>query len=91
MQNSTSHPSLETVELPVQGMDCAGCTRTVQQALTKLPGVAAANVLLGAERAVVHLDPSQVDRATLRRAIEGVGYTVPEPVTMAAESVAARA
>lgn len=83
MLSSASHPSLETIELPVSGMDCSGCTRTVQQAITKLPGVDAAEVLLSPEKAIVRLDPAQVDRAVLRRAIESAGYTVPEPVTSA--------
>ena len=32
-------PELTTLEVPIAGMDCAGCTRSVQQALTALPGV----------------------------------------------------
>jgi Cd2+/Zn2+-exporting ATPase/Cu+-exporting ATPase len=67
----------KTVEFPVQGMDCAECALHVQHAIEKLPGVASANVLLGAEKAVVRLDAGLVDMPTLRRAVEGAGYRVP--------------
>ncbi|MFQ5569619.1 MAG: heavy metal translocating P-type ATPase [Rhodothermales bacterium] len=66
------------LELPVCGMDCAGCARTVRQAVEKLPGVRSAEVLLSAEKAVIELDPAEP--ATLdavRQAIEATGHTVP--------------
>ncbi|MDP9471372.1 MAG: cadmium-translocating P-type ATPase [Chloroflexota bacterium] len=68
----------QIVEVPIQGMDCADCTRSVQQALTQLAGVQSADVLLSAEKAVIRLDPAQVDRAAIRKAVEGAGYRVPE-------------
>lgn len=90
MTETPVHPELKTIEVPVHGMDCVGCTRTVQQALTKLPGVASADVLLSSEKAIVQHDPAQVDQARLRRAIEDAGYTVPEPFETANESMAAQ-
>lgn len=67
------------LELPVCGMDCAGCARTVQQAITGVPGVRSADVLLSTEKAVVELDPSApASFADIRRAVERAGYTVPE-------------
>jgi len=77
----TTPPILDALEISVMGMDCAGCTRTVQQALIALPGVHSADVLLGAEKAIVRCDPGAVDLPTLTRAIEGAGYRVPAPVT----------
>ncbi len=66
------------LEIPVRGMDCAECTMHVQHALTALPGVDDVHVLLSSEKAVLQIDPSQVDLATIRKAVEGAGYTVPE-------------
>ncbi len=66
------------LEVPVRGMDCAACTVHVQRALAALPGVADVRVLLSAEKAVLHVDPTKVDLPTLRKAVEGAGYTVPE-------------
>ena len=67
----------KTIEFPVQGMDCAECALHVQHAIEKVPGVTSANVLLGAEKAIVRLDANLVDMPTLRRAVEGAGYQVP--------------
>jgi len=69
------------LEIPVQGMDCAECSIHVQHALTALPGVDDVHVLLSSEKAVLQVDPALVDLATIRKAVEGAGYTVPEPQT----------
>lgn len=67
----------QTLEIPISGMDCAECTQHVQQAIEKLPGVQSVNVFLGTEKAVVKLDPAQVDMPTIRAAVKGAGYDVP--------------
>ena len=69
--------SPQTLEIPISGMDCTECTQHVQHAIEKLPGVQSVNVFLGAEKAVVKLDPSQVDMSAIRRAVQGAGYDVP--------------
>lgn len=66
------------LEVPVRGMDCAECTQHVQRALAALPGVEDVRVLLTSEKAVLSIDPTQVDLPTIRKAVEGAGYTVPE-------------
>ena len=66
------------LEVPVLGMDCAECTMHVQHALAALPGVDDVHVLLASEKAVLQIDPAQVDLPTIRKAVEGAGYTVPE-------------
>ena len=71
----------ETVEIPVKGMDCASCVKHVQEAIEALPGVSSANVLLSSEKAIVQLDPKQVDISTIARAVASAGYTVPETVS----------
>lgn len=81
--------NLQTLEIPISGMDCAECTQHVQHAIEKLPGVQSVNVFLGTEKAVVRLDPAQVDVPTIRTAVQGAGYDVPasdspkvDPVSM---------
>ncbi len=69
---------LQTLEVPVTGMDCAQCTQHVHQALAALPGVRSVQVLLAAEKAVLQLDPRQTDLPAIRQAVAAVGYTVPE-------------
>src|SRR2546427_8311227 len=66
------------LEIPVRGMDCAECTLHVQHALADLPGVDDVHVLLSSEKAVLQVDPALVDLPTIRKAVEGAGYTVPE-------------
>lgn len=81
--------NLQTLEIPISGMDCAECTQHVQHAIEKLPGVQSVYVFLGTEKAVVKLDPSQVDMSSIRTAVQGAGYDVPasdspkvDPVSM---------
>lgn len=69
---------MTTLELPVQGMDCASCAKHVEKALAGVPGVQAVEVRLTSEKAVLQLESGAVTRDDLRRAVEGVGYAVPE-------------
>jgi P-type Cu+ transporter len=68
----------QTLEIPIGGMDCADCTRHVQRAIADLPGVEGVEVWLGAEKAVVRLDPGRVDMGMIRSAVEKAGYAIPE-------------
>lgn len=70
--------NLQTLEIPVAGMDCTECTQHVQQAIAKLPGVASVNVLLSSEKAIIRLDPARVQVPAIRQAVEGAGYSVPD-------------
>lgn len=74
--------NLRTLEIPVAGMDCMECTQHVQQAIAKLPGVASVNVLLSSEKAIIRLDPEQVQFPMIQRAVEDAGYTVPTPTAV---------
>jgi Cu+-exporting ATPase len=67
----------QTLEVPIAGMDCAECTLHVQHAIEKLPGVESVNVFLSSEKAVIRLDPAQLDMTAIRFAVEGAGYSVP--------------
>jgi Cd2+/Zn2+-exporting ATPase/Cu+-exporting ATPase len=66
-----------TLEIPISGMDCAECTQHVQHAIEKLPGVQSVNVFLATEKAIVRLDPDQVELPDIRAAVQGAGYDVP--------------
>jgi Cd2+/Zn2+-exporting ATPase/Cu+-exporting ATPase len=79
----------QLTEIPIRGMDCAGCCATVQRSLTALPGVNQADVLLAAEKAIVYYDPKQIDLSTLRAAIEEAGYRVPAASESAADATPA--
>src|SRR5690625_1119609 len=65
------------IEIPVKGMDCAGCARNVQSTLENLSGVQSAEVLLSAEKARLITDSPSPDRLTIKKAVEDIGYHVP--------------
>src|SRR5688572_6760568 len=80
---------MKTLEIPISGMDCAECTQHVRHAIEDLPGVQSVNVFLATEKAIVQLDPAQVDLSAIRTAVQGAGYDVPasnspqpDPVSM---------
>ncbi len=69
---------LKTMQVPVQGMDCAECTLHVQHAIAALPGVETVSVYLASEKAVIQYDPARVDLPAIRKAVQGAGYSLPE-------------
>lgn len=77
---------LQTIEIPVAGMDCTECTQHVQRALCALPGVASATVLLSSEKAIIQLDPTTVQLPALYKAVESAGYSVPTATTPTADT-----
>ncbi|HEX9617087.1 MAG TPA: HAD-IC family P-type ATPase, partial [Anaerolineales bacterium] len=85
-------PEPTTIEVPIQGMDCADCTRHVQRAIAGLPGVESVDVFLASEKAVIRHLPGQVDLASIRQAVAEAGYSVPDtgaaPATVAPTTVA---
>lgn len=64
-----------TLELPITGMHCANCAKSVSRALEKVDGVLQADVNYANERAVVSL-AAGVERYDLIGAVEKVGYGV---------------
>ena len=77
-QTSPDNDARAEVTLPIDGMTCASCVRRVERALTKVPGVASANVNLATEKATVAFDPVEVSVEQLAAAVEKAGYRVPE-------------
>jgi Cu+-exporting ATPase len=67
----------ELVQIPIAGMTCEHCVRTVTQALQAVPGVAAAAVDLKNGSAELSLDPSRATVDRLRQAVEAAGYSMP--------------
>lgn len=86
--NAIVTANTQTLEIPIGGMDCTECTHSVQKAIAGLPGVESVNVFLSSEKAIVKLDPSKVDMPAIRKAVAGVGYSVPEVVERQASPAA---
>ncbi|MCL5045431.1 MAG: heavy metal translocating P-type ATPase [Actinobacteria bacterium] len=64
------------ITLPVQGMSCASCVKTIEGALGNLKGVSQASVNLMGGKATVDYDSSVVGLSDLEKAITDVGYEV---------------
>ena len=58
--------------LTIEGMSCAGCVKTVENALIEQPGVSAASVSLAQQTAAVD---GVTDVSLLVKAVEGAGYS----------------
>ena len=61
-------------EFAISGMTCASCARRVERSLSKVAGVASANVNLATEKATVTYGPDDASVADLIAAVEKAGY-----------------
>lgn len=68
--------SLQTVQIPVRGMTCAGCAGRVERSVLKVAGVTQAVVNLVTNEVIVSLS-APVPLTTLVEAVEASGYQVP--------------
>ncbi|MBC7812150.1 MAG: copper-translocating P-type ATPase [Burkholderiales bacterium] len=66
----------QEINLPITGMTCASCVRTVERAISKRPGVVSVNVNLATEKATVTYEPASVTRDDLVQAVEKAGYGI---------------
>jgi P-type Cu+ transporter len=64
----------QEVTIKVGGMMCATCVETIETTLKELPGVIAATVSLGTEKAYVTYNPSLTGPADMKKAIGDAGY-----------------
>lgn len=63
-----------SIWLSIEGMTCASCVQSVEQAVLKTPGVEACEVSLAEANAHVTLDPALASAADLLRSVESAGY-----------------
>ena len=66
--------SKSRIVLPIEGMSCASCAATVQEALTGAAGVAAATVNYATAKAAVDYDDAQTGVAELIKTVRTAGY-----------------
>jgi P-type Cu+ transporter len=68
----------ERVDLPVSGMSCAACARSIENQLAATPGVSSAHVNFATSTATVEFNPGRAAVHDLVAAIEELGYGVPQ-------------
>jgi Cu+-exporting ATPase len=64
------------IVIPIIGMTCASCVRSIEKALRGVSGVASASVNLATEKATVVYDPSASRVPALVKSIREAGYQV---------------
>jgi Cu+-exporting ATPase len=74
------------IDLPVSGMTCAACARSIERKLSKTPGVERAAVNLATATATVEYQPAKAGVPDFIGAIEGLGYGVPKTAPAPDES-----
>jgi P-type Cu2+ transporter len=62
------------ITLPVNGMSCAVCANTVEEAVNKLPGVAEASVNFASHSLQVAYEPSAASLQQMAEAVQKAGY-----------------
>jgi len=67
---------LQRVKIPVRGMTCGNCARSVERKLASSPGVTDARVDLAGGSATVEFDADRTKVPDLVHAIEQLGYSV---------------
>lgn len=70
-------PAAQEVELPIGGMTCAACARTVERQLAATEGVEKASVNFATRTASVRFDGARTGIEALVAAVEDVGFDVP--------------
>ncbi|MGO9258953.1 MAG: heavy metal translocating P-type ATPase [Bryobacteraceae bacterium] len=72
-----SAAATQRVDLPVSGMTCAACARSIERTLARTGGVSRANVNFATSTATVEFDAAHAQVGDFVNAIEDLGYGVP--------------
>jgi Cu+-exporting ATPase len=83
VESATTTKSDQAVTLPLAGMTCAACARTIERTLQQVEGVSQATVNFATSRADVRFNPSATNVPSLVAAVRDVGYDVVEDQTRA--------
>jgi P-type Cu+ transporter len=61
--------------LKLRGMSCASCARSIEEAISSVPGVSEGIVNYGAELATIEYDPRKTNIATIQSVVNEAGYS----------------
>jgi Cu+-exporting ATPase len=79
--NDKSMSEPKNLSLPIQGMTCASCVARIEKSLRAVEGVREASVNLATEKANIVYDPSLVEPESIKKAVEDLGYGVPQELS----------
>src|SRR4028119_2281346 len=66
---------MDNATLKLQGMSCASCANSIEEAIRSVPGVSECSVNFGAEQATVTYDPKGTDLEAIQDAVDAAGYS----------------
>lgn len=66
---------MENATLKLRGMSCASCARSIEDAISSVPGVNECIVNFGAEQATIQYDPRRTDLEVIQEAVDAAGYS----------------
>ncbi|MCC3371586.1 heavy metal translocating P-type ATPase [Cohnella sp. REN36] len=78
--NTTPNANQKQSNLQITGMTCAACANRIEKGLSKMEGVASANVNFALEKASVTYDPAKVTMDGLEQTIRKLGYDTAKEV-----------
>jgi Cu+-exporting ATPase len=67
-----------TFEIPVTGMTCVGCAKSIEKSLNQKSGVLHSAVNFAQSNVVVTIDPQKIDRSQIVETIRNTGFDVVE-------------
>jgi copper chaperone CopZ len=70
---------LQRVEIPIEGLDCKGCSYAAYQRVFELPGIDHATVSFKSGKLVAFIDPDAIDAAKIAEALKKGGVSVVTP------------
>jgi Cu+-exporting ATPase len=76
--NKEMEKKTKSIELNVEGLDCAACAEKIEKALMRQKGIHGVTVYLGAEKIVVRYEPSHINEKTIIKTITDLGYKIKE-------------
>ncbi|MEZ2228036.1 MAG: heavy metal translocating P-type ATPase [Microcoleus sp.] len=65
---------MDNLTVKLQGMSCASCASSIEQAIKSVPGVMECNVNFGMEQASIQYDSQKTSLATIQATVDAAGY-----------------
>ncbi len=73
--------AMQQSEIPVVGMTCANCAKSIETSVSKLNGVHSATVQFATKKLMVDFDPQEIALERIVDTVTGLGYEVPSKTT----------
>jgi copper chaperone CopZ len=70
---------LKRIEIPIEGLDCKGCSYAAYLRIYELPGVEVATASFKAGKVTAFVDPEKIDQVKLEEALKQGGVEIKRP------------